>query len=155
MATSLSLCSTLCPCLSFGQEQPWAKNFEMLGCQHSTTGGSAYSPEVVSTVCLPMPHCYVSFRFPDFLYFADVPSNICSCPRERLNNGLLFLNFHNIDEKERIAAERNWVIDKTEQPSQPIHYKDMFTLEWKPVIVLRWGMVMLMYLQGLRKYGYL
>jgi hypothetical protein len=82
---------------------------------------------------------------------------------------LLTLNFLNVDNKKEQQAERHWVIktnkqtnkqtkpkkQKTEELSQPIHYKDMFTLEWKPVIVLRWGMVMLMYLQGLRKYGYL
>ena len=82
---------------------------------------------------------------------------------------MLTLNFLNVDNKKEQQAERHWVIktnkqtnkqtkpkkQKTEELSQPIHYKHMFTLEWKPVIVLRWGIVMLMYLQGLRKYGYL
>jgi hypothetical protein len=30
----------------------------------------------------------------------------------------------------------------------------MLTLEWKPAIALRWGVVILIYLQGMKKYGY-
>jgi hypothetical protein len=46
---SFSLCSTFCPCLSFGQEHFWFINFEMVGWPHSLTGGWAYLLEVVST----------------------------------------------------------------------------------------------------------
>jgi hypothetical protein len=35
---SLSLCSTLCPCISFRQEQLWVKILEMGGWPHPSTG---------------------------------------------------------------------------------------------------------------------
>ena len=40
------------PCLSFGQEHFWVKNFEMHGWPHPSTGGCAYPLEVVSTSCI-------------------------------------------------------------------------------------------------------
>ena len=43
---------------------------------------------------------------------------------------------------------------KIEELGQPIYYKDVLTLEWKPAIALRWGVVILIYLQGMKKYGY-
>ena len=33
---------------------------------------------------------------------------------------------------------------------QPIYYKDALTLEWKSATVLRWDVLMLMYLQGVK-----
>lgn len=56
-----------------------------------------------------------------------------------MNNTLLTLNFLNIGEKGTTASERHWVIEKTEEVGQPIDYKDVLTLGWKPAIVLRWG----------------
>jgi hypothetical protein len=38
---SFSLCSTLCPCISFRQEQFWVKNLEMSGWPHPLTRGLA------------------------------------------------------------------------------------------------------------------
>jgi hypothetical protein len=51
---------------------------------------------------------------------------------------LLTLNFHNVGDQRTTAAKRHWVLEKTEELSQPIYYKDMLTLEWKPAIILRW-----------------
>lgn len=55
---------------------------------------------------------------------------------------MLSLNFLSVGEKE-IAA----VIDKTEQL---IYDNDVLTLEWKTVKVLRWSMVMLLNLHGIK-----
>lgn len=59
--------------------------------------------------------------------------------RDRLNNAFLILNFLTVGEKRTRATERHWVIEKTEELDQPIDYKDVLTLGWKPAIVLRWG----------------
>jgi hypothetical protein len=37
------------PCVSFGQEQFWVKNFEIGGWPHPSTGGCAYLLKVIST----------------------------------------------------------------------------------------------------------
>lgn len=63
---------------------------------------------------------------------------------------MLSLNFLSVGEKEIATAWEHPVIDKTEQLSQPIYYNDVLTLEWKTVKVLRWGMVMLLYLHGIK-----
>ena len=60
-------------------------------------------------------------------------------PRGSLNNALLTLNFLNVGEKGTTAAERHWVIEKTEDLGQPIYHEAVLTLEWSPATVLRWG----------------
>ena len=49
---SLSLCSTLCPCISFRQENFWVKMFDMGGWSNLSTGGSVYALDMVSTYSL-------------------------------------------------------------------------------------------------------
>jgi hypothetical protein len=44
-----SLCSTLCPCISFRQEQFWVNIFEMGGGPHPSTGDRACLLDMVST----------------------------------------------------------------------------------------------------------
>jgi hypothetical protein len=39
---SFSLCTTLCSCIFFRQEQFWVKFFEMGGCPHPSNGDCAY-----------------------------------------------------------------------------------------------------------------
>ena len=46
---SFSLCSIFCPCISFGQEHSWVKNFVMGGWPYPTIRGQAYLLEVLST----------------------------------------------------------------------------------------------------------
>jgi hypothetical protein len=50
-------------------------------------------------------------------------------PRNWLNNALLTLIFLNLGEKGSAAAERHWVIGKTEELGQPIDYKDVLMLK--------------------------
>jgi hypothetical protein len=46
---SFSLCSTLCPCISFRQEQLWVKILEMGGWPHPSIKGCVYPLDMVST----------------------------------------------------------------------------------------------------------
>ena len=69
---------------------------------------------------------------------------------------MLTRNFLHVGEKGITAAD--WVTEKTEEVGQPIYYKDVLTLEWKPAIALRKGSGfvynIVMHLQGMKKYGY-
>jgi len=47
--------------------------------------------------------------------------------RDWLNNALLTLN--SLNEKGTTAAQRHWVMERTEELGQPIHYQDLLTLE--------------------------
>ena len=49
---SFSFCSIFCPCLSFGQEPFWIRNFEERVQPHPSNGGYAYLLEVVSVGCI-------------------------------------------------------------------------------------------------------
>jgi hypothetical protein len=49
-----SLCSTLCPCISFRQEQFWVNIFEIGGWSHPSTGGHVYILEEISSGCLSL-----------------------------------------------------------------------------------------------------
>jgi hypothetical protein len=55
---SFSLCFTLCPCISFGQEPFWVKNLEMSGWPHPLPGALP-SLWIWSLQILP-PHCWAS-----------------------------------------------------------------------------------------------
>ena len=46
---SFILCSTLCPCISFRQEQLWVKILEMGGWPHPSIKGCVYPLDMVST----------------------------------------------------------------------------------------------------------
>jgi hypothetical protein len=46
-----SLCSSLCSCISFRQEQSLVKIFEMGGWSHHSTGGHAYPLNMISFFC--------------------------------------------------------------------------------------------------------
>ena len=73
----------------------------------------------------------------------DMPNKqkgVENTPRNRLHNALLTLNFLNTNEKGTTAAERHWIIEKSSELNQPVYFKDVLTLQWKPGDVLHWGM---------------
>ena len=54
---SFSICSTLCSCISFRQEQFWVKNFEMGGWPHPSTECHVFSLDMSFQVLFPF--CWV------------------------------------------------------------------------------------------------
>lgn len=63
-----------------------------------------------------------------------------------------------LGKKEQQQLRDTGLWKKNEELSQPIYYKDVLTLEWKPAIALRKGSGfvynIVMHLQGMKKYGY-
>jgi hypothetical protein len=57
-------------------------------------------------------------------------------PRERLNNTLLTFNFSNVNETSNTAAEKHWILERTDELNQLTYFKDMSPLEWKSGNVL-------------------
>ena len=61
--------------------------------------------------------------------------------RNRSHNALLTLNFLNANEKGIAAAERHWIIEKSSELNQLVHFKDVLTSQWKPGDMLLWERV--------------